>query len=274
MSICITAHVWAQIGQSEMRADAGNTGIDFREAAPTTAAAAMGLMREGPSARCSAGRRAQIDVLSGLFPVVRKLLGEESFTALASQFVGAGQAVLAWPWLDQEFPKFLRVFGRGASIEYLADIAELEKARARATRFPGIATLSPSRLWSAIRHPIDTMRFDFHPSVSLIKSRFPIVTIWELNRSDEDCALEHWGAERALVAGCFKGAAVWRLSPGGFAFLGALLGGATWAGAIEVASDCDRSFDVRVSRTLLIEADIVIGLRVRSWNHEIESHMV
>jgi hypothetical protein len=217
---------------------------------------------------------AQIDVLSSLFPVVRKLLGEESFAALASQFVGAGQAVSAWPWLDEEFPRFLRAFGRGASIEYLADIAELEKARAKATRFPGIPSLPPSRLSSALTYPIDTMRFEFHPSVSLIRSRFPIVTIWELKRADEDCALEHWGAERALIAGCCRGVAVWRLSPGGFAFLGALLSGATWAGAIEVATSSDHSFDVRVSRTLLIEADIVIRLRERSWHQQVESYSV
>jgi hypothetical protein len=38
---------------------------------------------------------AQVDVLGSLFPVVRKLLGKESFAALASQFVGAGQAISA-----------------------------------------------------------------------------------------------------------------------------------------------------------------------------------
>jgi hypothetical protein len=118
------------------------------------------------------------------------------------------------------------------------------------------------------------MRFEFHPSVSLIRSRFPVVTIWELNQTDDECALEHWGAESALVAGCFRGAAVWRLSAGGFAFLGALLGGATWAAAIEVASGSDRYFDAAVSRTLLTEADIVIRLRQRCWHQEPEFHSV
>jgi Putative DNA-binding domain len=257
-----------------MRAEAGSMGIDLRRTA-LTPAAAMGVRTVGePSVRCSAGSLAQIDVLSSLFPVVRKLLGEESFAALALQFVGAGQAISALPWLDEEFPRFLRAFGRGASIEYLADIAELEKARAKATRFTGIPFLSPSRLSSALRHPIDTMRFEFHPSVSLIRSRFPVVTICELNQTDEECALEHWGAESALIAGCFRGAAVWRLSPGGFAFLGALLGGATWAAAIEDASASDRCFDASVSRTLLMEANIVVRLRQRSWHQVAEFHSV
>jgi hypothetical protein len=67
---------------------------------------------------------------------------------------------------------------------------------------------------------------------------------------------------------------VWRLSAGGFAFLGALLGGATWAAAIEVASGSDRYFDAAVSRTLLTEADIVIRLRQRCWHQEPEFHSV
>jgi hypothetical protein len=225
-----------------------------------------------PSVRCSAGK--QIDVLGSLFPVVRRLLGEESFMMLASEFVRAGQAISASPWLDEEFPRFLRAFGRGASIEYLADIAELEKARAKAIRFTGIPCLSRLRLSSALMHPVDTMCLEFHPSVALIRSRFPVVTIWELNQTGEERGLEHWGAERALIAGCRGGAAVWRLSPGGFAFLAALLGGATWAAAIEVASGSDRCFDVSMSRTLLTATDIVVRLRQRCWHREAEFHPI
>jgi hypothetical protein len=257
-----------------MRADAAGMGINLRRMTHTPAAA-MRLRTVGePSGRCSPGSLAQVDVLGCLFPVVRKLLGEESFARLASQFVGAGQAISALPWLDEEFPRFLRAFARGASIEYLADIAELEKARAKATRFSGIPSLSPSRLWSALRHPIDTMRFELHPSVSLVRSRFPVITICELNHTDNECALEHWGAESALIAGCFRGAAVWRLSPGGFAFMDALLGGATWAAAVEGASASDRCFDANVSRALLMEANIVIRLRQRSWHQVAEFHSV
>lgn len=232
--------------------------------------AAMGWTTAERCSPVSAGRAAQVGSLAGLFPVVRKLLGEESFTALAAQFVGASEAVSVLPRLDEKFPQFLRGFGRGASIEYLADIAEFEKARATATRFPRIPPFPPFRLSSALRDPIDTMRFDFHPSVSLVKSRFPIVTIWESNRRDEDCALKRWGAERALIASCLSGVAVWRLSLGGFGFLGALSDGATWAEAIEVACASDRDFDVDLGRSLLIEADILIRLHDRSRHQELE----
>jgi hypothetical protein len=254
-----------------MRADADNTGVGLRETAPAPAAAAMRWATEGElCARGDTGRLALVELLRGQFPVVRKLLGEDSFAALAEQFVDVSEAVPALPRLADEFPQFLRGFRRGASVEYLADIAELEGARVTATRFLRIPALPPAKLSSALRNPIGTMRFDFHPSVSLIKSRFPIVTIWELNQADEDRLLKHWGGERALIASRFGEIAVWRLPPGGFVFLGMLLGGATWASAIAVASGSDRGFDVDVNRALLIEAGILIRLRNRSRHQECE----
>jgi hypothetical protein len=177
------------------------------------------------------------------------------------QFFGAVDAGPASSELASEFPQFIRGLGRLASIEYLADIAELEKVRAKAAQSPIMPSVSPSWLSSALERPVDTMRVDFQPSLSLIRSRFPIVTIWQANHSGNDCTLDQWGRETALVARCSREVATWRLPTGGFAFLSALSNGATWSAAIEAAAASDISFDVRVNRTLLIEADIVIGLR-------------
>jgi hypothetical protein len=201
------------------------------------------------------------DCLADEFQIVRKLVGEESFEALATQFVGAFDMGPASSELASEFPQFIRGLGRLASIEYLADIAELEKARAKAAQSPIMPSISPSRLSSALERPADTMCVDFQPSLSLIMSRFPIVTIWRANHSGNACALDQWGRETALVARSSREVATWRLPSGGFAFLSALLDGATWSAAIEAAATSDISFDVRVNRTLVIEADIVIGLR-------------
>jgi len=206
------------------------------------------------------------DCLANEFQIVRKLVGEESFEALAIQFVGAVDAGPASSELASEFPQFIRGLGRLASIEYLADIAELEKARAKAALLPRMPSISPSRLSSALERPADTMRVDFQPSLSLIRSRFPIVTIWQANHSGDDCALDQWGRETALVARCSREVATWRLPTGGFAFQSALLNGATWSVAIEAAATSDISFDVRMNRTFLIQADIVIGLRDVSWH--------
>jgi len=236
--------------------------VDIQEATAMSALAAMNSTTEGGvSVCCSQGTMKLITCLADEFPVLQKLLGEESFAAVVARFVGTCEAASASSRLVSLFPKFLRGLGHCASIEYLADIAELEKARAKASRSPRMRSVSHYPLSSLLIRPVDTMLVYLQPVVSLIKSRFPIVTIWEANQSDNGCALDHWGPETALVARCFRGAGVWRVPAGGFAFLRALLAGATWAAAIEAANATDPRFDVRMNVMLLIDADIVIGLR-------------
>ena len=63
-----------------------------------------------------------------------------------------------------------------------------------------------------------------HPSACLLKSRFPIVTVWESNLegSAGSAMVSRWRPEFALVARPFLDVEVWRLSAGGHAFIGAL----------------------------------------------------
>ena len=56
---------------------------------------------------------------------------------------------------------------------------------------------------------------------------------------------------------------VWRLPPGSHAFIGALLGGRTIAGAAKSAITTAPSFEIVSNLKLLAEANIVIGSRGR-----------
>ena len=92
-------------------------------------------------ARCC-GRKAEkgaesviglIRLLVRRFPVLQRLLGEESFMRAACSYV------LTHPlqrggllYFGETFPTFLRSLGGATSIEYLADIASLEWARYKA----------------------------------------------------------------------------------------------------------------------------------------------
>jgi hypothetical protein len=62
--------------------------------------------------------------------------------------------------------------------------------------------LSPARLRLSPRAPLpekhNWQRVVLHPSVFLVASRFPIVTIWKNNQSDgENAMIERWRAESA-----------------------------------------------------------------------------
>ena len=100
------------------------------------------------------------------------------------------------------FPRFIRNLGNTACIEYVADVAELECCDGKPST-PHTAVGTPlSSLWA---ERLSELRIFLHPSVCLVQSRFPIVTIWENNRTDDgDGMVERWIAEAAVVARPFR----------------------------------------------------------------------
>ena len=106
------------------------------------------------------------------------------------------------------------------------------------------------------------MRVILHPSVFLIASRFPIVTIWRNNQSDGEIAMiDRWRAEAALVARPFLDVEVRCLPPEGHAFINALAEGHTIAMASAAGVAVAPDFDIASNLSLLADANVVVGLR-------------
>ena len=85
------------------------------------------------------------DVLAARFPVIRHLVGEMSFRIVARRFILREPPDVRTPsGYGENFPRFLRSHGRAASIEYVADIAELEMVRGRARHAPDARPLPAS----------------------------------------------------------------------------------------------------------------------------------
>src|SRR5262245_25861880 len=77
--------------------------------------------------------RSLADGLAKRFPVTRRMVGHESFVAMARRFIVSERARVVTRLQSWEmFPRFLRSQGNAASIEYIADIAELEMAQGKA----------------------------------------------------------------------------------------------------------------------------------------------
>jgi hypothetical protein len=200
-----------------------------------------------------------INALAARFPVVRRLAGEDSFRRAARLYIA--KAPPRSPVLllyGETFPRLLRTLGREASIDYLADVGELEFARGRAYHAADAVPLGADAFAALAPAQLDGLQVELHPSVSLLKSRFPIVSAWEANQTDEQGPIERWRAEAALVARPFQDVEVRRLPPGGHAFLDALGHGATLAAAAEAAvADCV-DFDLAENLQILIAANVVI----------------
>ena len=103
------------------------------------------------------------------------------------------------------------------------------------------------------------LRLQLHPSVVLLKSRFPVVSIWEANLYANDNAIGEWRPESALVARPDLRRQVHRLTAGGYEFFAALAERRTVGSAIASAMAEAPDFDLASCFTTLIAADIVVG---------------
>jgi hypothetical protein len=208
-------------------------------------------------------RSDSIELLATRYPVIRRLVGASSFLVTARRFILSEPPGAPVPRsYGDSFPRFIRSLSNAAYIEFVADIAELEMARQKAKYAvhaqlldaPALSSLPAERLWE--------MRIFLHPSVCLVQSLFPIVTIWEANRTDHgDGMIERWMAEAAIVARPFLKVEVRRLSSGGYAFLSGLSEGKTVATAVEIATEASPRFDVVSCLMLLDDARVVVGIQ-------------
>src|SRR4029079_1280610 len=98
---------------------------------------------------------------------------------------------------------------------------------------------------------IGAARVTLHPSVGIIASRFPVLSIWEANQDQAVRAVPHWGAEAAVVARPYLEVETRRLLPGTDAFLLALQAGSTIAEAVERAAAATPDFNASDGLALL-----------------------
>ena len=161
----------------------------------------------GTKSRRADGLAAHRSPLDGLtahfFPVTRRVAGDESFDAMARRFIAIERSRPAPRFPNWEaFPSFLRSQGKAASIEYVADIAELEMARGKAKCAANAPPIGAHAFPSLRAQRLRGLRLVLHPSIFLVASRFPIVTIWETyQREHENGRVGRWNAECALGHG-------------------------------------------------------------------------
>jgi putative DNA-binding protein len=212
-----------------------------------------------------------IRALAARYPVVRRLIGDDSFLQAARRFVAMQpprMPIVAH--FGEAFPHYLRSLGDAASFEYVADMAELEAARARAYHSADATLLDAQALSFLSTARCGDFVVRLHPSVAMVASLFPIVTIWKANQTDSAGIIDHWRAEAALVVRSFLDVDVLLLPPGGHAFMTALSSGSTIAAAAACATVNDNSFDLAATLTILAEANVVVGFHRRAAGKTIE----
>lgn len=122
------------------------------------------------------------DALEQAFPVIRTLVGDAFFRAMAGVFVRAHppKSPLMMFYGDA-FPGFLAGFPPVAHLPYLPDVARLERALRTSYHAADAAPVAPEVLLALTPEALERARLTLAPAVQVIGSAFPVLTIWQAN---------------------------------------------------------------------------------------------
>jgi hypothetical protein len=202
------------------------------------------------------------DTLAAAFPAVCRIVGEAFFRAMARCYIfstppnspillnyGAG------------FPDFIAGFGPAATLPYLRDVARIERAWSEAYHSAEAMPLDRSAFANIAPERSGDLRLALHPSLRIVRSRLPALTIWRMNVADGVAApLDmNAGGEDALVIRPGAEVEVLSMPPGGAEFVAKLAAGAILTEAFEAGIADDPTFDLAANLQGLIGTGAVVG---------------
>ena len=162
-----------------------------------------------------------------------------------------------------EFPDFLAEFEHTKHLLYLRDVARLEWAFHQSS----LADDAPNTDWSTLAQVSDILRLKFlvTPSLSLVRSEFPIDEIWHVNQEGHSASSL---VELANEQGDYTFIVLFRqllktvvlpISAGEFALLAAFKGGEVFEKAIVAASSKQAELSIDDSLKKFIELGVISG---------------
>ena len=154
-----------------------------------------------------------------------------------------------------------------ADLPYLGDVARLELAWREAYHAAEAVPLDPARLAAVAAADQPFLCFSLHPSLRLVRAKWPVLAVWEANLSPTDpvapLVLDD-RAEDILVLRPHEAVEVRRLPPGGAEFIDALGRGEDLAAAAGAAQAAAVGFDLTQMLNGLFEAEALTGFGIGS----------
>lgn len=208
------------------------------------------------------------NVLTGLanglaeaYPVVQRLVGEAFFHAMAVEFAASypptGPLMFDY---GAAFPDFLTEFPPVQSLFYLPDVARLERAWLDAYHAADEDPVGAEALASAGSLDLGGIRLRLQGSLCLVRSAYPIVSIWQANSGGAIRADIPDQSETALIARPAAEVTLRPLPDGTAAWIGALQDGQPLAQAAEAALAADPQFDITEGLAGLFRLGLVTGI--------------
>lgn len=203
-----------------------------------------------------------LDALAARFPVIQQIVGADFFKTMTHHFIQAhppGSPLMMF--YGDALPDFIAAFEAAQELSYLPDIARLEAALTHAYHAEDALPLDPIVLQSVVPEDLVNLRVGLHPSLQIVSSAHPAVTIFEMHHGHSPLTeIVDWSAQDALVIRPVLDVEVRLLPAGGAAFLKALQAGQPLAAAAETAFAAHPGFDFGVNLAGLFSAGLVIAL--------------
>ena len=202
------------------------------------------------------------ETLKDAFPAVHRIVGADFFRAMARAYVmvepphspilldyGAG------------FPDFIRIFEPAAVLPYLADVARIERAWTEAYHAPEASPIDRSAFSAIALDQSPAIRLDLHPSLRIVRSQFPALTIWQMNVADSvPTPVDlNAGGEDLLIVRPMADVEARSIPQGSLEFIQALMDGRSVLAALEAALITNPRFDLAANLSDLMRAGAMVG---------------
>ena len=200
------------------------------------------------------------EALETAFPVIRKLVGEEFFKAMAGVFLRKHPPSSAlMMFYGAEMPDFLANFEPVQHLKYLSDVARLELGLRHSYHAADATAVAPETFQSLPADRLMASRLTFAPAMALLRSHWPIHGIWRANMEDTAPKPEPKG-ENVLITRPEYDPVLTTLAPGGGTFVAKLIEGATFSQALDAATAQISEFDLSTTLGALLAGAAIIKL--------------
>lgn len=204
-----------------------------------------------------------IEILQDAYPTLHKLIGEESFKALARKFIESSPPdnPLLFKY-GEGFAEFIDNFSALVHYPYLSDVCRLDWMRHCAYYTRDEKSLSTEIFLQYDVVQIGRATLGLHPSAHMLASRYAVYSIWESNQQEEPVEINASTPENVLVFRTHEGIQTLNISAPTLVFLQHLQSGTILEAALEAGLDADENFDASSAVNFLVSAGLCTQIHI------------
>jgi len=205
-----------------------------------------------------------IDALAAVYPAVQRITGTAFFRAMARFYVRAlpPESPLLFEY-GRSFPDFIESYEFAQDMPWLADTARIERAWLDAYHAADRPVMVARALTAVPPAALADLRFCAHPAARIVRSIYPAVAIFVMNRREGPVSsMKSSAAEDALITRPEQEVIVSRLPAGGAVFLSSLLQGLSLGVSASKAFEQAPEFDLSGNLAAMITAGVFTGINL------------